>query len=205
MNIRRLGLILFATLLLIYISFLFLFLYSIRLYIMLELIASYPILLPMAIMYYYVVDTLTPNPKHPAIYGWLYAEFLEHIIFPLTIILVLTLLPQLSMLAFIFLIYYFYGNILGTVKQMRDVISLCTLIICFMTLSFYTDIVFFINAETFLGWIFIVVSLMAVTFVYFVFNMYKNRNKQNFLNFIKAYSLLILSVIASIFVSMSIS
>jgi hypothetical protein len=177
-------------------------------YILFELYMGLPILAPIAIMYYCTVDALTPNPKHNSLYGWFYAELLEHMFLPVTMILILTAIPPIFMLIFLFLIYYFYGHMLGKIKTFRDAIKISALMVLMLAISFYPDITFFVNVWTGVGYIFIIATLALTAGAYFTYNLItpvEGRNSLEIYNskckhFLKGFSILILSTIVSTFV-----
>lgn len=161
----------------------------------LEIYESLPILLPISLMYYCAIDTFTPNKKHSSIYGWLYAEFLEHIILPLTLILTILIFPAIFFLLFTLLIYYFYGHILGEIKSFRDAVSIVTLIISLIILSFYPDIILFLNAITNQGLLIIVITLISTTTPYFLHKILLFSKDGKLTNFLKGYAISIISTI----------
>jgi len=195
---------LFIILVIIYALLIVLYFSQIMLFIILELYEALPIIIPISIMYYCIVDTLTPNPKHSTIYGWFYAETLEHLFLPMTMILILTTIPAIFMLVFLFLIYYFYGHLLGVIKTFRDVIKICVLMIAILVLSFYPDLTLFVNVETGVGYIFIIASLIIVAGAYFIYNILKITNSDfdtsfdtSLTGFFKGYIVSIFSAIAT--------
>jgi hypothetical protein len=184
------AIVVYAVLIILYFS-------QILLFIILEVYEALPIIIPISIMYYCVVDTLTPNPKHSTVYGWFYAELLEHLFLPMTMILILTTIPAMFMLIFLFLIYYFYGHILGEIKTFKDVIKVCTLMVLVLILSFYPDLVFFVNVETTLGYVFILSTVIIVAIIYSVYHFRKLIVFSEDKSLAKAYLVLIASTIAS--------
>ena len=173
------------------------FLFEIRLFIILELYKGLPIILSIALMSYCSIDLLTPNPKHSTLYGFLYSEFLEHIILPLTLVITLLFVPFVFLIVYIFLIFYFYGYILGESKAFRDVIKLVTLLFLLITFSFYPDFVLFFNAMTNCGLYLIIASLIFTALSYFVFKSLKIKQHcfDVFGDFVKGYAILILTTI----------
>jgi hypothetical protein len=170
---------------------------QITLFIILEVYEALPIIIPIAIMYYCIIDTLTPNPKHSTLYGWFYAEALEHLFLPMTMILILTTIPAMFMLIFLFLIYYFYGHILGEIKTLKDVIKICVLMILVLFLSFYPDLAFFVNVETSLGYVFILSTVIIATILYIAYHFRKLIVFSEDKSLAKAYLVLIASTVAS--------
>jgi hypothetical protein len=164
---------------------------------MLELYEATPILLPIAIMYYCTIDVLTPNPKHSSIYGLLYAEALEHLILPATLIMILTTFPAIFMLVFLFLIYYFYGHLLGEIKTFKDVVKVCLLMVLVLAISFYPDIAFFVNVETGIGYIFIIGTIIITTVLYSAYHLERMFIDGELNSFSKFYIVTIISTIAS--------
>jgi hypothetical protein len=197
MQLRDLARKLFIIAVIVYAILITLYFSQILLFIILELYEALPIIIPIAIMYYCIIDTLTPNPKHSTLYGWFYAETLEHLFLPMTMILILTTIPVMFMFIFLFLIYYFYGHILGEIKMFRDVIKVCMLIILVLILSFYPDIAFFVNAETGFGYIFIISSIIATTIMYCIYHLRKLYVFQEDKSLAKLYLVSIASTIAS--------
>jgi len=145
----------------------------IRQWLLISLYEALPIILPIGLMYYCTVDLFTPNPKHNSLYGWLYAEFLEHIVLPAVIILT-ALIPFAFIFGFIFLIYYFYGHLLGEIKSLKDVYKLLILILLFIFLSFFPDLMLFLNVYTGSGWVFIISSTSVFSFGYFIYQLYSS-------------------------------
>jgi hypothetical protein len=131
------------------------------------------------------------------LYGWFYAEALEHLFLPMTMILILTTIPAMFMLIFLFLIYYFYGHILGEIKTFKDVIKVCMLMILVLILSFYPDIALFVNAETGFGYIFIISSIIATTIMYCIYHLRKLYVFQEDKSLVKLYLVSIASTVAS--------
>jgi len=170
---------------------------QITLFIILEVYEALPIIIPIAVMYYCAVDALTPNPKHSTLYGWFYAEALEHLFLPMTMIFILTTIPAIFMLIFLFLIYYFYGHILGEIKTFKDVIKVCMLMILVLILSFYPDITFVVNAETGIGYIFIILSIIATTIMYCIYHLRKLYVFSEDKSLAKLYLVSIASTVAS--------
>ena len=188
----RLGKILFSSIILFYLLLIPLIL-DIRYLILLELYTAFPLILPISLFYYCLVDTFTPNPKYSSVYGWLYAEFLEHLALPLVLGLVLiTMLPYIFLPTFIFLVVYFYGMMLGEVKKDKDLYKLLALVIGFIILSFFPDIFFFVNAYTNLGWVYLILATIIVCILYFA----NKLRYDEFVDFAKGYIMLILGVIA---------
>jgi len=173
MKLKDLARKLFIIAVIVYAILIVLYFSQILLFIILEVYEALPIIIPIAIMYYCIIDTLTPNPKHSTLYGWFYAEILEHLFLPMTMILILTTIPAMFMLIFLFLIYYFYGHILGKIKTFKDIIKVCMLMILVLILSFYPDIALFVNAETGFGYIFIISSIIATTIMYCIYHLRK--------------------------------
>jgi len=148
-------------------------------------------------MYYCTIDVLTPNPKHSSIYGLLYAEVLEHLFLPATLIMTLTVFPAIFMLVFLFLIYYFYGHLLGEIKTSKDVIKICTLMVLVLAISFYPDIAFFVNVETGVGYIFMIGTIVTTTILYSAYHLKKMFVDAELNSFLKFYGVVIVSSIAS--------
>jgi hypothetical protein len=188
---------LFIAFVIVYIIILAIYFFPILIFIILELYEATPILLPIAIMYYCTIDVLTPNPKHSSIYGLLYAEALEHLFLPATLIMILTIFPAAFMLVFLFLIYYFYGHVLGEIKTFKDVIKVCTLMVLVLAISFYPDIVFFVNVETGIGYIFIIATIIITTILYSAYHLKKMFIDAELKSFPKFYIVTIVSTIAS--------
>jgi hypothetical protein len=197
MKLKDLARKLFILFVIIYTILIILYFSQITLFIILELYEALPIIIPIAIMYYCTVDVLTPNPKHSTLYGWFYAELLEHLFLPMTMILILTTVPAMFMLIFLFLIYYFYGHILGEIKTFKDVIKVCALMVLVLILSFYPDIALFVNVETGLGYIFIIWSIIATTVMYCVYHLRKLYVFQEDKSLAKTYLVIIASTIAT--------
>jgi hypothetical protein len=188
---------LFIAFVIVYIIILAIYFSPILIFIILELYEATPILLPIAIMYYCTIDVLTPNPKHSSIYGLLYAEALEHLFLPATLIMILTTFPAIFMLVFLFLIYYFYGHLLGEIKTFKDVIKVCTLMVLVLAISFYPDIIFFVNVETGIGYIFIIATIIITTILYSTYHLKKMFVDEEVNSFPKFYGVVIVSSIAS--------
>jgi hypothetical protein len=145
---------------------------------MLEVYEALPILLPLAFIYYCIVDVFTPNPKRNTFYGWLYAEFLEHFVLPFVLLFVVIVFPPLFILSFNILVFYFYGFILGEIRKYRDIISVLVLVILFVVLAFYPDIILFVNASTGLGKIFITLTVIICGTLYFISRLKTRCGKQ---------------------------
>jgi hypothetical protein len=188
---------LFIAFVIVYIIILAIYFFPILIFIILELYEATPILLPIAIMYYCTIDVLMPNPKHSSIYGLLYAEALEHLFLPATLIMILTIFPAIFMLVFLFLIYYFYGHVLGEIKTFKDVIKVCTLMVLVLAISFYPDITFFVNVETGMGYIFIIATIIITTILYSAYHLKKMFIDAELKSFPKFYIITIVSTIAS--------
>lgn len=188
---------LFIAFVIVYIIILAIYFSPILTFITLELYEATPILLPIAIMYYCTIDVLTPNPKHSSIYGLLYAETLEHLFLPATLIMILTIFPAVFMLVFLFLIYYFYGHLLGEIKTFKDVIKVCLLIVLVLAISFYPDIAFFVNVETGIGYTFIIATIIITTILYSAYHLKKLFVDEELNSFLKFYIVAIVSTIAS--------
>jgi len=187
--------ILFVAFMCFYIFIIVLFLLPIYQWVLLELYTELPLILPMSLTYYCLVDTFTPNPKHSSLYGWIYAEFLEHLVFPLVLFLSL-ILPSLFMFTFIFLIYYFYGHILGEIKTFIDALHIVTLVIGLTFLSYFPDITLFINYYiSGSGWIFLVIFTLLCSTLYFINKLIISR-KMSVLAFMKGYVVFMLGVIS---------
>jgi len=197
MQLRDLVRKLFIIAVVVYAVLIILYFSQILLFITLEVYEALPIIIPIAIMYYCTVDVLTPNPKHSTLYGWFYAETLEHLFLPMTMIFILTTIPAIFMLIFLFLIYYFYGHILGEIKTFKDVIKVCMLMILVLILSFYPDIALFVNAGTGFGYIFIISSIIATTIMYCIYHLWKLNVFQEDKSLAKIYLVLIASTVAS--------
>jgi hypothetical protein len=186
---------LFIAFVIVYIVILAIYFSPILTFMTLELYEATPILIPIALMYYCTIDTLVPNTKHSSIYGLLYAEALEHLFLP-TLIMILTTFPVIFMLAFLFIIYYFYGYVLGEIKTFKDAIKICLLICLMLAISFYPDITFFVNVETGAGYIFIIATLAITATLYSIYKL-KNLHLDNPSNFFKSYTVIIATAFAT--------
>jgi len=151
-----------------YVILILTFITSIMQLVLIEIYQSSPIILPLALFYYCIVDTFTPNKKHSSFYGWLYAEFLEHLILPLVLVLIIFSIPWLFVLSYIILIFYFYGFYLGEIKSTKDLISILVLVALFNVLAFYPDLVLFINVSTNMGRLFITLNVIICGVLYFI-------------------------------------
>ena len=100
------------------------------------------------------------------------------------------------MLAFLFIIYYFYGHLLGEIKTFKDAIKICLLICLVLAISFYPDITFFVNVETGVGYIFIITTL-AITATFYSIYKLKNFHLDNPSNFFKSYAVIIATAFAT--------
>jgi len=187
---------LFIAFIIVYIVILAVYFSPILTFITLELYEATPILIPIALMYYCTIDTLVPNPKHSSIYGLLYAETLEHLFLPATLVMILTTFPAIFMLAFLFIIYYFYGYVLGEIKRFKDAIKICLLMCLVLAISFYPDIAFFVNVETGVGYIFIIATLAITATLYSIYKL-KNLHLDNPSNFFKSYAVIIATAFAT--------
>jgi len=177
-----------------YASLITLYFSRILTFIILELYEGLPVIGALAIMYYCVVDSFTPNAKHSSMYGWFYAELLEHVFFPLTLFIILTTFAPIFMIAYIILIFYFYGFVSGEIKTFKDSVKIAVLIVLFVFLSFYPDITLFINVQTGVGYLFIISSVLATAISYFIGNIITKEEAEPFF---KGYSILMVSVIFS--------
>jgi len=199
-NLKRVLKLIFYVFLVIYLFIFFICLSIIKQWLFISIYGALPIILPIGLMYYCTVDLFTPNPKYNSFYGWLYAEFLEHIILPAVIILT-ALIPFAFIFGFIFLIYYFYGHLLGEVKSLRDLYKLFTLILLFIFLSFFPDLMLFLNAYTGSGWLFIISSTLIFSFSYFIYQLYSSVNLDpSFRKVLKGIAVLGVGVFITVFI-----
>jgi hypothetical protein len=101
------------------------------------------------------------------------------------------------MLVFLFLIYYFYGHLLGEIKTFKDVVKVCLLMVLVLVISFYPDIAFFVNVETGIGYIFIIGTIIITTVLYSAYHLRKMFIDGELDSFPKFYITIIVSTIAS--------
>ena len=201
---KRLLKIIFFLLIAFYVAIFISLLTSIRAYVLIEIFTGLPLVFPITIMYYCAVDMFTPNPKYDNIYGWIYAEFLEHFVLPLTLVISLLTIPILFPLISMFLIMYFYGSVLGVVKIMMDYVKIVLLMLSFAFLLWFPDITLYINLITNFGWLYIIFITLSSTVLYFIVKL--TRTKKNSLDmipltqFLKGYFMILLGVLASLFV-----
>ena len=169
-------------------------------FVLLELYAGLSLILPMSIMYYCVIDVFVPNRRHSSIYGVFYSEFLEHLLMPMVFLIMILTIPALAFLSLLLMIFYFYGYVLGEIKSFRDSISLIVLLLLIVVLINFPGIIF--NVTTGMGWLIIIVSTLLSSisyFTYFIFVSYK-KMENSFSKFLKSYTILCLSIIASVIV-----
>lgn len=188
----------------IFYAFLFIvFISQIWLFVILEIYMGLPVILPLTVMFYIVIDTFTPNRKHHAIYGWLYAEYVEHIVFPLILIFSFTVSPLLFYPTLLILIFYFYGHLLGEIKKFEDAISLSVLMILFVFLLWFPDIVLFINAYTNMGK-YIIITFLLMFVIPYAYNNYRKscqlRFNKSMRLFFKTYPILIATALITAYI-----
>jgi len=178
----------------------------IRLYVLIEILTMLPLILPITIMYYCAVDTFTPNPKHDSVYGWIYAEFLEHFVLPFTLIIALLTIPMMFPLIFMFLVLYFYGVVLGEIKSMIDYVKVIALLISFAFLLWFPDITLYVNLLTSKGWLFIIAVTLISTVSYFIMKLFRSKEHWKSIDivpvsqFLRGYFMVCAGVIACLIV-----
>jgi hypothetical protein len=87
--------------------------------------------------------------------------------------------------------------VLGEIKTFKDVIKVCTLMVLVLAISFYPDIVFFVNVETGIGYIFIIATIIITTILYSAYHLKKMFIDAELKSFPKFYIVTIVSTIAS--------
>ena len=97
------------------------------------IISELPLMIATAISGYIAIKLLTPNPKrHGITLGWFFAEFAEHILWPLVILLALLTIPILYIPATLVVTFLVFGRAVGTAKVKRDWLKVLMLYIIFM-------------------------------------------------------------------------
>jgi len=196
-RLEKIVKILFVSIMIFYVLFITSFISRVWLLFKIEFLGGIPLLLPVTILYYCIVDTFTPNPKHSTIFGWLYAEALEHVIFPVTFTFLLFIIPNgfliFSILAF--LIYFFYGYIMGTVNTQKDMLKLSMLFVGFFFIfQMFPAFTLALSVVLNLGREFIIFVTMISCVLYFANKLRVEKD------FYKGYIMIILGAIASVIV-----
>lgn len=94
-------------------------------------------------MLFVAINILTPRPKkYGILFGWILFELLEHIIFPLIVIVSLFFISASWFLILLVVIFIFYGRVFGKAKSMIDWVRVFWIYFMFLTSLFLPGFMF---------------------------------------------------------------